>query len=300
MNVKEKKYPLQTCVVRRTTKTLGVDCYLFAPTEDDTSCSPLELHNGFSRFLFTIVDKSNPSANVTPRANIPARDIPCIMQRTNLAMQALFLGNSPSVQNNDDSSLLDSPAFTQKLFDNLHKGKTPAEVLIENPQEKENLLKTKAWLQANIDNYPKNKNQIVAIDDAIQLLEIGELQATPAAPTSSSARDIYRTEYKHMSQKDEQGNTLVYAISITFDASKNYPFVVEISNCFAPIEVLTTGQHRPIMEKATHKAKSSIALSDSEWVGIIDQLYNVKTYFELTNFKPLYGLAQSYSYQYNK
>lgn len=295
--VTEKKYPLQTFKIKRTTKTIGVDCYLFAPERTDNSCSPLELHNGFSRFLFTIVDKSTPSTTVTPKANIPSRDLACIKLKTDIAMQQYFLGGTPAVSAGDDNIFANSPAFTQKLFCNSYKGKTPAEVLLGNPQEKENLLKTKQWLQANVEKYPKNKEQIVAIDDALKLLEIGELQNAPSTPASSSVLSIYKTEYKHMSQKNEQGHTLVYSIDITFDASKNYPFTVEITNCFAPIEVLSTGQHRPIMNQATHTVKSSIALSDNEWVGLITHLSQVKTYFELTNFRPLYQMAQEYSYQ---
>ena len=100
-----------------------------------------------------------------------------------------------------------------------------------------------------------------------------------------------------MTQKNEKGDTLVYSINIVFDPSKNYPFIVEISNCFAPIEVMSTGQHRPVMQKATHMTKSSIALTDSEWVGLITHLSDIKGYFELTNFRDLLTLAKNYSYQ---
>ena len=296
--VKEKKYPLQTCKIKRTSKTLGVDFYLFAPTEEDNSCSPLELHNGFSRFLFTIVDKSNPSVNVTPRANIPSGDIACIKLKTELAMQAYFLGGNTDSNSNEENDFKSRPAFTQKLLFGNGKGKTPAEILIANPQEKDNLLQTRAWLLPNVDKYPANKLQIEAIDDAIALLEIGELQESSAPPSGVIVRPIYKTEYKHMSQKNEQGNTLVYSISIMFDSSKNYPFTIEITNCFAPIEILPSGQHRPVMNKATHAVKSSIALTDNEWVDMIYHLTDVKQYFELTNFKPLWGIAQKYSYSY--
>lgn len=303
MENNEVKYPLQAFKVKRTTKTLGVDSYLSAPDGSEKSCSPLELHNGYSRFLFTLVDKSNAGVTVTPRANIPARDIPCIELYSRIAAKEYLLGNTAAgSEEKEEGDLCNSPAYTQKILMGTYKGKTPAEILIANPKEKENLLQTKKLLSDNVDKFPANKFQIKAIEDAISLLEIGELQSgTPSAPkTSSSVKTIYKTEYKHMSQKNEKGDTLVYSISITFDASKNYPFNVEITNCFAPIEVLQSGQHRPIMNKATHMTKSSLALSDSEWISLIDHISSLKKYFELTNFKPLLTVAQNNSYQHNK
>ena len=297
----EKKYPLQTYKIKRTNKTLGVDYYLFAPERTDNSCSPLELHNGFSRFLFTLVDKSAPDVTVTPKANIPIKDLACIKQKTDIAMYLYFVGSShPTNQDDEENLFANSPAFTKKLLSNNYKGKTPAEVLIENPQEKENLIKTKQWLQANIEKFPRNKEQIEAIDDALNLLEIGELQGSPSsshATSRSSVLSLYKTEYKHMSQKNEQGYSLVYSISITFDASKNYPFTVEITNCFAPIKTLPSGQRHPVMEEATHKTKSSMALSDCEWVDLITHLMDVKKCFQVTNFKPMVQMAQEFSYQ---
>ena len=298
----EKKYPLQTYKIKRTTKTLGVDFNLFAPAEDDDSCSPLEMHNGFSRFVCTIIDKSNPAACVTPRANIPWRDLAGIKLKTEIAMQAYFLGGTREAISDDEQGIAqDGPAFTQKILLGSFKGKTPAEILIGNPQEKSNLLKTRDWLASNMETYPANKAQVQAIDEAVKLLEIGELQGAPAASNApSSVLSIYKTEYKHMSQKNEQGNTLVYSINIIFDATKNYPFTMEISNCFAPIEVLPSGQHRPVMAKATHLTKSSMAMSDSEWIGLIYHLVDRKRDFELTNFRPLLNRAYSNSYQGNK
>ena len=293
-NNKKAQYPVQTYKIKRKDKTLGVDYFCCAPTSDD-NVPPLELHSGYSRFKFTIVDKSGEQT-VTPMANIPCRDIDCIKLKTDLAMQAYFLGGSTTAIGEERSSFGNSPAFTYTLADKKYRGKTPAAVLIENPQEKDNLLKSKQWLQENIGKYPGNKDQIAAIDDAVKLLEIGELQAAPTTAIPASAKTIYKTEYKHFTQTNEQGHSLVYYINITFDPSMKYPFICEISNCFAPIEKLPSGQHRPVMEKATHKTKSTLAMSDTEWVGLITHLYNIKQYFELTNFKSLLNEAQSLSY----
>lgn len=296
------RYPVQAFKVKRTTKTLGVDAHLFAPQDDDLSSSPLELHNGFSRFVFTIVDKSNPSSVITPKANIPCRDIDCIKLKTEIAMQEYFSGgtiaSTGTIQDNDEHVLKTGPAFTQKLLDNNFRGKTPAEVLIADPNAKEGLLRTKQWLQQNLSQYPKNASQIQAIDDAIMLFDMGELQdvTTDKQPATSSVLEIYKTEYKHLKQTNEQGNSLVYSIQVVFDKSKDYPFTIEITNCFAPIEVLPTGQHRPIMKKATHMAKSSMALSDNEWVGLISHIARVKEYFELTMFRPLFTKAMALAY----
>lgn len=287
-----KNYPWQAASIKRMKKVLGVDAQLYAPTEED-SASPLELHSGFSRFLVTIVDKSGETT-VTPKANIPCRDIDAIKLKTDIAMQNYLVGNS-QVDPSESSEFVNSPAYTQQLAFGSYKGKTPAEILIDDPKEKDNLLKQKDFLQKNAEKFPANKKQIVAIDDAVKLLEIGELSASvkPAATANSSVISIYKTEYKHFSQKNERGDSLIYSISIIYDKTKNYPFICEISNCFAPVEILPGGQHRPIMSKATNLAKSSMAMSDTEWVSLITHLTKLKEYFELTNFRPMLNMAEN-------
>ena len=294
METKEtkKRYPYQVYSVKRQSKVLGVDALLFTPTENDPS--PLELHSGFSRFLFTIVDKTS-STTVTPRANIPCRDVDYIKLATDTAMQSYLLGTNDQGGGNDE--LVNRPAFTQKLTSNLFKNQTPAEVLIAHPEDKSKLLDTKKWLEANLAKYPINKRQIEAIDDALQLLEIGELTSAVPPIKNASAFPIYKTEYKHFSEKDKQGNSLIYSISITYDGSKNYPFTCEITNCFAPIEVMPGGTHRPVMKQATHMTKSSMTMSAAEWVGLITHIAKVKEYFEITNFRSLFGKAQEYDAQ---
>ena len=288
----KKRYPYQTYSVKRQSKVLSVEALLFTPTDNDPS--PLELHSGYSRFLFTLIDKTS-STTVTPKANIPCGDISIIKARTDIAMYSYLLGASAQSSVNDE--LYNRPAFTQKLASTLFKNQSPAEALIADPANKSKLLDTRKWLESNLSKYPNNKKQIDAIDDAIQLFDIGELTGAGAPAKSASSFPIYKTEYKHFSEKDKQGNSLIYSISIIYDGSKNYPFICEITNCFAPIEVMPGGTHRPVMKQATHMTKSSIAMSDAEWVGLITHISNVKQNFELTNFRNLYSKAQEYDAQ---
>ena len=276
-------YPWQTFAARRQTKVLSVEAYLSAPGDD--AASPLELHSGFSRFLLTIIDKDKkPTA--TPKANIPCRDLSVIVRRSEEAIRMLVEKESSTDETND---LGTSAAYKQTLMFGVHKGKTPAEVLLKNPGDKEALLKDKKWLESNLSKFPANKAQIDAIDDAITLLEIGELN--PVSVFAPKGIKIYKTEYKHFSEKDSEGNHLIYAISMYFDPAKKNPFICEISNCWAPIEIAPTGAHRPIMSQSRGEVKSSIALSEEEWCLMMDRMSSLKTYFELTNFRTLYARA---------
>lgn len=283
----ENRYPKQAYAIKRQTKVMSVEAHLFSPTKE--SAPPLELHSGFSRFLVTIIDKST-STTYTPRANIPALDIPAILEKTKFAMQDYFLGPVPSDSNNDFHS---SAAFTQKLLAGVHKGKTPAEVLLANPEERDNLLKTKQWLEANLSKFAGNKAQIDAIQEAVTLLDIGELSEGTPVPSNTSSKIIYKRDYKHFSERDERGNYLIYSISITYDRSKNYPFTCEISNCFAPIEIGPTGTHHPNMKMASHPSKSSLAMSDEEWFSLITHLSNIKNHFEEMKFSDLFTKAEA-------
>lgn len=294
----EMKYPWQVKAVRRKNKTLGADAQLFLPTEKE-NVSPLEIHSGFSRFVISIIDKQlENDAIKVPRANIPANDVPFIFRKTKIAMEKDF-ANSDTNKVESNSDFGTSVAYTQKLTDKKFKGKTPAEVLLENPANKDELLRIKDWLTANLAKYKGNKYQIDAIDDAIALFEIGELSGETVQPEmQSNVITIYKSENKYMSQKDDGGNNLIYQISIVFDAGRKYPYVLNIMNCFAPVVDGEGGQKNIIMSSATNSVKSSFSMTENEWYTFIDRMYTTTKNFENMNFATQFDVAKSNSYQH--
>ena len=282
-NIKKKglKYPSQVASIKRTKKVLGVDAKLFTPTEKE-SAAPLELHSGFSRFELTIVDKET---NTTPTANIPAEDIYYIAETSRIALEYLLTNK----QQASGSAQASGTAYTQKLIDKNFKGKTPAEVLLVDPSQETNLLNAKKFLEANLARFPANKAQIVAIDEAIQLLHDNKLSSEGASANVSHDIEIYKTDYKFKSKKNDKGYNLIYGIDIVCDPSKNYPFAITIMNCYAPVETGASGQKTIKMNVAEDTVKSTLLVTKDEWIKLIGKLDRVLTMFENSQFETLFN-----------
>lgn len=290
-------YPNQLCAVKRTDKVLGADAQFF-------SNGTLEIHNGFSRVVFTIVDKTN-GKTITPKANLPAREIrgvyalsdSCFKSHVEGGLLTHLLGKTANSSASSDDVLIDSPAYTQKLFDNKFKGKTPADVLLENPDAKDDLIRTKNWLAQNISKYKGNALQIAAIEEAIKLLEVGELR--PVENTKSSTEIlIYEPECKFMSMKNAAGNNLIYSLQITYDSAKRYPFTLTIMNCYAPVVNGTGGQKNIQMSAATDMVKSSFSMKANEWYGMISHINSVLDKFEALKLPEALANAAEASYKH--
>jgi hypothetical protein len=275
---KEHKYPSQVASIKRSKKVLGVDAKLFTPT-DKENAAPLELHSGFSRFELTIVDKES---NTTPTANIPAEDIYYIVETSRIALEHLLTNKQTS-----NSTQASGTAYTQKLIDKNFKGKTPAEVLLADPSQETNLLNAKKFLEANLSRFPANKSQIVAIDEAVKLLHENKLSVEGATANASHDIEIYKTDYKFKSKKNEKGYNLIYGIDVVCDPNKNYPFAITIMNCYAPVETGPNGQKTIKMNVAENTIKSTLLVTKDEWIKLISKLDRVLTMFEHSQFEAL-------------
>jgi hypothetical protein len=172
---------------------LGIDNYLSAPSEKDT-VPPLEMHSPFSRFVVTIVDKSGAKI-ITPKANIPAGDVPGIVQLAKAAMTERVRCNNAGTEAEVSSDT--SSAYTQVLPFGRFKNKTPATVLLDNPADKTELLKTRDFLQEKAGQFPQNQKQIDAINEAVALCEAGLLKQEDAAHVKSGMQSIYAVSHKY-------------------------------------------------------------------------------------------------------
>jgi hypothetical protein len=278
----EIKYPWQIASVKRNKKVLGVDAQLAIPDEA-SDVSPLEMHAGYSRFVLTLVDTEH---NISPTANIPAGEVAYIKKMTDLAMLKSMVSPKSSKEESEELNT----AYTQKLFDKKFKGMTPAEVLIKNPADKTLLVQTRDWLEANVSRYPNNKLQIEAIDNALLLLDMDELKKTDIK-SIDSVTTIYKSGNKFKSKTNANGLNLIYSITITYNPAMNYPYAVEITNCYAPVETLGNGQKNIKMQQAVDKVESSLLMNDIEWFSVIDRMELTLENFESMNFSSCYQRA---------
>ena len=283
------KYPKQIDSVVRTDKTLGIDFELLTPTENEYSNNkkmPLEMHSGFSRFVLTILVKGKAA-----KANIPASAAAYIQKKTEIAMEKI-LSYKLNGENNEDPL---SPAYTQKIFGKNFNNKTAAEIL-QDPSMKTELIKQRDFLKQNMDKYKANKAQVEAIDDALLLLELGKLDKNNVK-TSNKTFEIYNENIKipNANKLDQNGNTFVYNISIMCSLDRDYPFAINIMNCFAP-PVNKGGQITVEMSKATDITKHSILLTEEEFFRVVRKMSTSLEYFEKINFENQLKLAKENSY----
>jgi len=107
--------------------------------------------------IFVLINEDKKAAT----ANVGVKAIPGIMRK----IQNLYLKEMLS-ERTVKGEQGKSPAYTTAISAGKLKGKTPAELLLENPQENKPLLiHQKAWLESNLAKYPRNKSQIEAIED---------------------------------------------------------------------------------------------------------------------------------------
>lgn len=290
---KKIEYPNQIGSIVRSKKTLGIDMFL-SPARTEDGQSPLELHAGFSRFVFTIIDASSGTKQFI-HANIHPDEVDLIKQKTNLAIEKIF-----AIENglSETSSEELSKAYTVMMTSRDIAKKTPAQLLIEDPANRSKLENAKKWLETNISRYPKNQEQIDAIDDALDLFDLGQLK-TDVKP-ASKVIDLYREDTKIPNAKKlnpkYNNKTLVYSISIVCEPGKDYPFAINIMNCYATPKHTPTGGIVAEMSTAEGKNNFSILLTTKEWNKLITKMDRITKMFEEKNFNMLYDVMKSKSY----
>lgn len=282
----ENKYNNQIASVLRSKKTLGVDSFLSTPNIKKGQPA-LEMHAGYSRFVFTILDSTSGTMK-TAHVNIPAMDVALLKVRTEYAINQMM--NTSSTPNTDLSE-----AYTVKLLSRDFSGKSPAQVLIENPDNREKLEQTRRWLEDNKARYPKNQEQIDAINDALDLLDLGQLNAVS---TNDTIIELYREDIKipNSNKLNENGKTFVYSINIVCDTSKDFPFAINITNCYATPKRSPYGQVIVDMKTAEKQTKLSILLNTKEWFNIVNRMDSNVKCFEQMNFNHMMELVEAKSY----
>lgn len=280
------------CHKGRTIKTLTTEAAFYVPKEDD-ECPFRE--PSLSRLDLTLLIKDSSKTDAL-KFNIPAKEITEIKMKTEIALNSLMNASSFSSNGEGTDDIADCAAFTVQLMLNDFKNRTPGDVLAENPANKEKLLEGKKWLQANLAKYPANKKQIDAIDEAIKLLEIGELTGRNVSKVENKVYTIYERKCKHKSTKNSNGNNLIYSISVTCDLSKDFPFEIKVMNCYAPVITNEQGQTVVKMSAAENIVNSSIAVSDSEWIAWLGQAYDLYQNFKRINAPVLFKRVASKAY----
>lgn len=197
-----------------------------------------------------------------------------------------------------------SPAFTLAISAGQLKGKTPVAALLENAEANKKLLLNQiAWLEPNVNKYPRNKDQIKAIKEALDLYEKGLLNknasATAPAATANIANKtdpnvIYHTGFRPLiRRKNRNGNCFVYEIKIVWHENLPKPVEIEIRNYYAPVIQDEKGLLNVKAREREGEIKNSFSLTIDEWLWMehileaqmrtFENIYAPKAYRDATN-----------------
>ena len=186
-------------------------------------------------------------------------------------------------------------AYSVKIGNGKHKGKSPAEVLQEGGEQ--DLIRQRKWLEEHLAQYAGNQKQIDAIDAAFRLKEAGLLgveESTEKASPDGRGVKIYEALYRPLTRKkNANGKCFVYEISVTWYLGQEYPVAVRIANYYAPvIENPKTKMLNVKASEAEERINSEMLLSAAEWNSILDAIgYNMQQ-FAVLHAKDCYKDAE--------
>ena len=265
-------------------KALSVEARFTRRTDD----KPIQIFDdNFSRFKMTILIGKSAST-----CNIPIDELAGIIKKTDFAMNKHLDAEYSSPVTTDSQG--SSPAFTERFAAGNLKGKTPADVLIENGEAGKSILnKQYLWLKENLEKYPKNQILMDAISDASKL-DIDKLKdmkpaasVKPISILNIGCRPLIR-------KKREDGKCFCYEAHITWDITKNYPVNIRIVNYYAPVVTRENGSlNVQISEKdGSSEITNEFNMTAESWLNIVDEMKTKKDGFEFIYLKNSIELAE--------
>lgn len=232
---------------RRKIYALSVEAKLSLPGTGD----PALKRSVFDRFVFTYVDSKSKGI----KGNLSLSDYYEFFRMSGKALDDFDeFRTTPKCSG---STL--GPIATDPITIGTFKGKTVLEAL--KGGQKEELLKTCAWFESNISKFPNNKKFVDLIKEGVKLYDEGKLKDVTATSVTGKVYTIYDTKVRYFkNETDEKGRTKCYQLRFEFDANKNYPFAVYITNYYAFI-----GEDNLIKKvDKTEDVTRSISLSSAE------------------------------------
>lgn len=209
---------------------------------------PLTMDN-LSRYVLTGIDIFGPGNNVICTANIPAHEIPAIIDEYYEVMQIAAL--KPILQNNiknaDDTwpKNPENKKICQTLAGSPKMGRNKGIPYFKMTTQ--DLASHRDFLASNVAKYPKNQeeinnlNYLLSIDQTLYnkcvvFMQQREANLGTAANGSSDIHTIYDSGLKpKMSKRNDAGQVLCYQVKINYDSSMNYPFKIEILNLYCTV-----------------------------------------------------------------
>ena len=192
---------------------------------------PLTLHSRkFSRFSFLIINQDKKAAT----ANMNVKEMFGFLEKSYFAMQQEMLYQFNSGSNEEEELPL---AYTVTITSGTLKGRTPADVLLNDGEEGKKLLNNQyTFLKNNLSKYPKNKTQMDAIVNASQLLKEGKLDADAVGKGQTKRISLYSSGLRPLvNRKNNAGMSFVYELTVDWLLGEKRPLMITIVNYYAPV-----------------------------------------------------------------
>lgn len=260
--------------------TLCVEAFLTRASAAEGE-SPYSNYGKFSRFKLTHIDsgKTFISANIDP-----SEDVPDMAARTQFANQRIYECEMKrnSVAVSESGERLSGSAYTVRFTSGRLKGKTPAEVLSEDPENGGKALQSQyAFLAENLNKYPRNQAQMDAIKDASRLSMSGELKRVEGGASGSSILILAKEPHPNKHKEVKYGNKYpVSEIGVTCFPENKYPYVIEIENYYAPVTEDDAGRLNAIKSEAQDVDKKSFYMTTKDWNSLMQSLLTHMRQFE--------------------
>ena len=193
---------------------------------------PLTLHSRkFSRFSFLIINQDKKAAT----ANLNVKEMFGFLAKSRFAMQQemLYRFNVTDAKEEEELPL----AYIVTIASGSLKGRTPADVLLNDGEEGKKLLNNQyTFLKNNLAKYPKNKVQMDAIVNASQLLKEGKLDADAVGKGQTKRIPLYSSELRPLvNRKNNAGMSFVYELTVDWLLGEKRPLMITIVNYYAPV-----------------------------------------------------------------
>lgn len=287
------KYPRQIIntayVKNQKTMMFSVEDFLCTPDigkkAKDCPLGSLSL----SRYELVIND-----GNRVVRANLPADDVHALAERCRAIVHAKMIKNVLGI-----SSKGEAQAEPVKIMMGKFKGKTPEEILLENPNNAQELMNTVNYISRNLEN-PGNERyregnirQINAIRAAIDKLNRGTLQ-----PTAASCICVYDSKVKNRSRKLDNGLYRAYHLTINCHMSGNSPWELTIEECDVPVDIdQNSGKQQIKTSGATNKVSMRVYMG-TVWENIIEKMDANLRAFEVSVYAEQKAYVEANSYYF--
>ncbi len=266
---------------------------LTSPKCEDGSEPLMFHHETFSRFHFVLFNEAN---NVVT-ANIPVSEMPGIFSAINEQMLVSKISKRIQSQSNScDDVDTTSAAYNTRIASGKLKGKTPSAALLESADNEQLLKNQVTWLESNLSKYPKNKEQINAINEALSLYHSGKL-VSGAVIDVQDKTVIYPGGLRPLvRRKKENGKAFVYQISIYMYEDDKKPIQVTVKNFYAPVIKTEAGLFNVQAKDRENEVEVSFQFTLSEWKWFEHQVETQMRTFENITAPALYKTANNAEY----